>query len=258
LVEQSKVVPTATWDHIRFWGSFESLGVNASKSLDFEKITVLLVTNHVSNIDDVVEVVNADLLSDVRIIEIGLYDESMVSSKMVEKDGIRDGPEKKFVEEEALMAMCFENEKLDVNVNGNRIDSSSSIYGNVESQNVDHAVKNIGSEKVNRREFSNIKMDPLWTNVVGSLGDEGQDIGIQPVYDQMTKRVLEDISNMGLVVEGVLNPISKEHILGCNREEEIIDMVENERNLSWVAEVDRANGTCDAEDHYFGEGYEEM
>ncbi|KAK8639864.1 hypothetical protein V6N13_138230 [Hibiscus sabdariffa] len=96
LVEQSKVVPTATWDHIRFWGSFESLGVNASKSLDFEKITVLLVTNHVSNIDDVVEVVNADLLSDVRIIEIGLYDESMVSSKMVEKDGIRDGPEKKF------------------------------------------------------------------------------------------------------------------------------------------------------------------
>ncbi|KAK8639865.1 hypothetical protein V6N13_138231 [Hibiscus sabdariffa] len=119
-------------------------------------------------------------------------------------------------------------------------------------------VKNIGSEKVNRREFSNIKMDPLWTNVVGSLGDEGQDIGIQPVYDQMTKRVLEDISNMGLVVEGVLNPISKEHILGCNREEEIIDMVENERNLSWVAEVDRANGTCDAEDHYFGEGYEEM
>ncbi|KAK8582795.1 hypothetical protein V6N13_069563 [Hibiscus sabdariffa] len=72
----------------------------------------------------------------------------------------------------------------------------------------------------------------------------------------MNKRVLEDISNMGLAVEIVLNPISKEHILGCDREEEIIEMVENERDLCWAVEVDRANGTCDAEDHYFREGSE--
>ncbi|KAK8622495.1 hypothetical protein V6N13_117407 [Hibiscus sabdariffa] len=47
----------------------------------------------------------------------------------------------------------------------------SSIYGKVESQNADSAVKNIGSEQVNGREFSNTKMDPSWTDVVGSLGD---------------------------------------------------------------------------------------
>ncbi|KAK8508404.1 hypothetical protein V6N12_055240 [Hibiscus sabdariffa] len=187
------------------------------------------------------------------------------------------------------MAMCFGKEKFDVNVNGNRIDTSrlqeyelsgdvleepiqrdgtiqdkslehsklfnkcSSIYGKVESQNAESVVKNIGSEQVKRQEFSNTKMDPSWTDVVGSLGDEGQAIGIQPACDQMTKRVLEDISNMGLVVEGVLNPISKEHILECDREDEIIEMVENERD---AVEVDRANGTCDDEDHYFREGSE--
>ncbi|KAK8582796.1 hypothetical protein V6N13_069564 [Hibiscus sabdariffa] len=149
-------LPLQCWNHLtlkriaELWGSFESLGENASKSLDCEKITVSLVTNHVSKIDDVVEVVIGDLLFDVRVSEIGLYDQPMVSSKMVEKDEIWDGPEKKFgdsssestsensifpapkdsvqvnvsVEEEALMAMCFGKEKVDVNVNGNRTDTS--------------------------------------------------------------------------------------------------------------------------------------
>ncbi|KAK8553272.1 hypothetical protein V6N13_105190 [Hibiscus sabdariffa] len=276
-------LPLQCWNHLtlkriaELWGSFESLGENASKSLDCEKITVLLVTNHVNGIRDGPEKKFGDSSSE------STSDNSIFPAP---KDSVQVNVS---VEEEALMAMCFGKEKFDVNVNGNRIDTSrlqeyelsgdvleepiqrdgtiqdkslehsklfnkcSSIYGKVESQNAESVVKNIGSEQVKRQEFSNTKMDPSWTDVVGSLGDEGQAIGIQPACDQMTKRVLEDISNMGLVVEGVLNPISKEHILECDREDEIIEMVENERD---AVEVDRANGTCDDEDHYFREGSE--
>ncbi|KAK8521920.1 hypothetical protein V6N12_066492 [Hibiscus sabdariffa] len=175
------------------------------------------------------------------------------------------------VEEEALMATCFGKENFEVNVDGNRIDISrlqeyelsgdvlegpfqrdgaiqdksldhsnlfnkcGSSFDKVESQNADLAVNNMGFD------------------VVGSLGDESQTIGIHPICDQMTNRDLEDISNMGLASEGVLNHTCKEHNLGCDREE-VIELVENERDLCWASEVDRVNGVCDTEDHFLRVG----
>ncbi|KAL4310349.1 hypothetical protein GQ457_01G030280 [Hibiscus cannabinus] len=297
--ESYKQEERATWLEIsaELWGSFEFLGENALKSLDSEKITVLIVTNHVSKINDVVEVAIGDLIFDVRVSEIGFIDESMVPPKMVEKDGNRAFSKKKFggsssestsessvlpvqegsvqvnspVEEEALMDTCFGKENFEVNDDGNRIDISrlqeyelsgdvlkgtfqrvgaiqdksldlsnrfnkcGSGVDKVESQNIDPAVNNLGSD------------------VVGYLGDEGQTIGIQPICDQMTNRVLEDISNMGLAGEGVLNHSPKEHNVGCDREE-VLELAENERDLRWVTEVDRVNGVCDTEDHFLRVG----
>ncbi|KAL4377880.1 hypothetical protein GQ457_02G034430 [Hibiscus cannabinus] len=175
------------------------------------------------------------------------------------------------VEEEALMDTCFGKENFEVNDDGNRIDISrlqeyelsgdvlkgtfqrvgaiqdksldlsnrfikcGSGVDKVESQNIDPAVNNLGSD------------------VVGYLGDEGQTIGFQPICDQMTNRVLEDISNMGLAGEGVLNHSPKEHNVGCDREE-VLELAENERDLRWVTEVDRVNGVCDTEDHFLRVG----
>ncbi|KAK8576235.1 hypothetical protein V6N13_090711 [Hibiscus sabdariffa] len=56
------------------WGSFEALGENDNHSLDCEKATVLISTNQVKRIEEVIEVEIGDKVFQIGIKEIGFND----------------------------------------------------------------------------------------------------------------------------------------------------------------------------------------
>ncbi|KAL4309673.1 hypothetical protein GQ457_01G050700 [Hibiscus cannabinus] len=241
-------LPLHCWNHVtlkriaELWGSFEFLGENALKSLDCEKITVLVVTNHVSKINDVVEVAIGDLIFDVRVSEIGFMDESMVPPNMVEKDGNRVFSKKKFggsssestsessvlpvpegsvqvnapVEEEALMDTCFGKENFEVNDDGNRIDISRLQESELSGDDLKGTFQRVGAIQDKSLDLSNR------FNKCGSSVDKVESQNIVPAFGFRC---------------------------GCDREE-VLELAENERDLCWDAEVDRVNGSCDTEDHF--------
>ncbi|KAK8628431.1 hypothetical protein V6N13_064138 [Hibiscus sabdariffa] len=75
-------MPLHCWNQCTFkrvatlWGSFEALGENAFRSKNCEKVTILITTNQVERIDEVVEIEVGNLIFKVRILELGFSDES--------------------------------------------------------------------------------------------------------------------------------------------------------------------------------------
>ncbi|KAK8689708.1 hypothetical protein V6N13_088421 [Hibiscus sabdariffa] len=177
----------------RIVGSFEFLGENATKTLDCEKSTVLVVTNHACKTDEVVEVEVGDLIFDVRVAEIGFSNEPNIISKKGAKDRNKEGSELKVgesssestsdkpifqapedsvqmkdtVDEVALMATCFRKEIYDENSNGKRVgsinlDENELVGGAFEETN--NSRSNIGEKDI-----------VITQKVVSALLDNGLD-----------------------------------------------------------------------------------
>ncbi|KAK8622412.1 hypothetical protein V6N13_117329 [Hibiscus sabdariffa] len=60
----------------KLWGNFEAAGENAAHSRDCEKVTILITTEIVDRIEEVVEICVGNLLHQVRVIELGFNDNS--------------------------------------------------------------------------------------------------------------------------------------------------------------------------------------
>ncbi|KAK8662084.1 hypothetical protein V6N13_091672 [Hibiscus sabdariffa] len=58
------------------WGTFDALGINAKHTRDCEKVTVLISTNQVQNIEEVVELELEDKIFEVGVVELGFTDDS--------------------------------------------------------------------------------------------------------------------------------------------------------------------------------------
>ncbi|KAL4375969.1 hypothetical protein GQ457_02G030320 [Hibiscus cannabinus] len=75
-------MPLHCWNQCTFkrvaelWGSFEALGENAFRSKNCEKVTILITTNQVERIDEIVEIEVGNLIFKVRVMELGFSDES--------------------------------------------------------------------------------------------------------------------------------------------------------------------------------------
>ncbi|KAK8583219.1 hypothetical protein V6N13_021931 [Hibiscus sabdariffa] len=75
-------VPLHCWNRCTFkrvaglWGSFEALGENAFRSKNCEKVTILITTNQVERIDEIVDIEVGNLIFKVRVMELGFSDES--------------------------------------------------------------------------------------------------------------------------------------------------------------------------------------
>ncbi|KAK8617256.1 hypothetical protein V6N13_080174 [Hibiscus sabdariffa] len=105
-------LPLHCWNQCTFervaelWGSFEALGENSFRIKNCEKVTVLITSYQIENIDEVIEVEVGNLIFKVRVKEIGFSDDSPVlpeaksSLKMEEGKG------------EIFSGSSFENEKF--------------------------------------------------------------------------------------------------------------------------------------------------
>ncbi|KAK9001227.1 hypothetical protein V6N11_083015 [Hibiscus sabdariffa] len=94
---------------------------------------------------------------------------------------------------------------------------------------------------VERHEVIAGKIGPKWADVVGCLGGVGQASGLQLVNDSVSSRAKADIRSMGLTDDVVFNSNGKKQYSCNDGEEDVIKMVENERDLLWATKVDRGN-----------------
>ncbi|KAK8609906.1 hypothetical protein V6N13_093316 [Hibiscus sabdariffa] len=68
------------------WGSFEDVGENFNMKKDCEKVTILISTGHVKEIEELVEIEVGDIRYLVRVKEIGLLDNSASVLKVSPKE----------------------------------------------------------------------------------------------------------------------------------------------------------------------------
>ncbi|KAK8558167.1 hypothetical protein V6N13_073840 [Hibiscus sabdariffa] len=91
------------------WGTFEALGVNPNHTRDCEKATILISTNQVKKIEEVIEIEIGDKIFDVSIVEIGF---SNVSDSSVGKKWIDDNvKEVEMQKSESLFDLKSKQEK---------------------------------------------------------------------------------------------------------------------------------------------------
>ncbi|KAK8543759.1 hypothetical protein V6N13_025927 [Hibiscus sabdariffa] len=75
-------IPLHCWNDVtlrrvaELWGYFESLGENANHRLNCEKVTVLITTNQVNRIEEIVELNVGNMKYEINVVEIGFKDET--------------------------------------------------------------------------------------------------------------------------------------------------------------------------------------
>ncbi|KAK8693579.1 hypothetical protein V6N13_071156 [Hibiscus sabdariffa] len=107
-------MPLHCWNQSTFkrvdelWGSFEALGENAFCSKNYEKVTILITTYQVDAINETIDVEVGNLVSKVRIKELGFSDDSPVLQATRTKSPLRMHSDK----EESFSGSSFEATKI--------------------------------------------------------------------------------------------------------------------------------------------------
>ncbi|KAK8582683.1 hypothetical protein V6N13_069455 [Hibiscus sabdariffa] len=138
-----KGLPLHVWHAVtlkkiaKLWGSFDAMGVNANHSRDCEKVTVLISTDQVKKIEEVVEIEVGDKIFEIGVVELGFSDDTatalgknviadkvncdVIQESESETDTISLQDKKEVVdddrscsgtEEEALNVMCAEKDLI--------------------------------------------------------------------------------------------------------------------------------------------------
>ncbi|KAK8672427.1 hypothetical protein V6N13_110797 [Hibiscus sabdariffa] len=113
-------IPLHCWNHVtlkrlaELWGSFEVFGDNFNMKKDCEKVTILISTGFVKEIEEQVEIEVGDIRYVVRVKEIGLSDDSSNSSSASSR---RRSPEKgseniNSLGDDSLIALSLGNEEI--------------------------------------------------------------------------------------------------------------------------------------------------
>ncbi|KAK8582679.1 hypothetical protein V6N13_069451 [Hibiscus sabdariffa] len=77
-----KGLPLHVWNAVtlkkiaKLWGSFDAMGVNANHSRDCEKVTVLISTDQVKEIEEVFEIEVGDKIFEIGVVELGFSDDT--------------------------------------------------------------------------------------------------------------------------------------------------------------------------------------
>ncbi|KAK8617516.1 hypothetical protein V6N13_080428 [Hibiscus sabdariffa] len=109
---------------VELWGTFEALGVNANHSLDCEKATVLIITEQVRCIEEIVEIEVGEKVFLINVKEIGFTDETRypLCNSWNREKGKRDE-----TEESESISNSKSGEKVEVEVEEDRSSSGTEV-----------------------------------------------------------------------------------------------------------------------------------
>ncbi|KAL4271259.1 hypothetical protein GQ457_13G026050 [Hibiscus cannabinus] len=243
--EKTSYIERATWLEIRglplhcwnsvslkkvadLWGVFEALGENVKHSLDCEKATVLISTNQVKKIDEVIEVEIGDRVFQVGVKEIGFNDGTLYplcnqrkkTEKSFEKsdesvsesvsdlkldsekkrlEAVEDDRSCSGTEVEVLNAMCAEKDRIKIlnrenEICGDKIIEAELMGGVSKDQNLT-AIHGYGDEESNKKVCSLGHDEKLTAG--NSVGTQ-RVISVEKVGQEITKADGSDNDSIGV------------------------------------------------------------
>ncbi|KAL4361524.1 hypothetical protein GQ457_04G009880 [Hibiscus cannabinus] len=218
------------------WGTFEAFGENLQHNLDCEKVTILISTNQFKHIDEVVELEVGSLKYEIKVVEHGFKDSTSdplsvkknphpheinagaklgsQSEESSETTFPGESPNSYFVEDEAVEAVFvgkdFHNNRDHAGVDVSRQIGESVMSGSAFQEVTLKAVEpQAVNDKKAGQETPVIEDRRTWSDIVcGGASTIAEAANGKTVDNPITGpdatpfRVLEDVKNMGLMVEG--------------------------------------------------------
>ncbi|KAK8624738.1 hypothetical protein V6N13_089625 [Hibiscus sabdariffa] len=252
-------VPLHCWNHTTFsrisevWGKLLLLGENANQTIDAAEITLLIETNQMKKIEEVIYLEVGKESFWIQVEELGFRNHAVIRKEQNEKGSPKGGASRK-LEDEAIQFVCLgKNIKADgslIECDDGRFVGESDILG---ENNIGTVPKgdsdSMGQDKVLDGLFeinglnlddSHLTKDPPRVDA-GSTGlDSGECVGRTDKTIQPTSMAIEDILTMGFKNNELTQVVNRE----SESEEDISGdqiVATSKGNVTWDEGVDLAN-----------------
>ncbi|KAK8626631.1 hypothetical protein V6N13_134267 [Hibiscus sabdariffa] len=201
-------IPPYCWNDVtlrrvaELWGYFESLGENANHRLNCEKVTVLITTNQVNRIEEIVELNVGNMKYEINVVEIGFKDETcdplLMKGNMNKIDHFGDSIMKN--QSESSLDTGKSSLPLDDKLNCS-VEKDALEVMNIGSKPKGNVERSIESSSKSAQSKSSDKMNRNWSKVVQNLSQTSElnRACMNPVEDEAINVV----------------HIGKDHIEGC-------------------------------------------